>query len=96
MYSKVYSVSCPSDKAEALMAYYDSETAKTVRESDHHVSHQMIEVEAGSYLLVSNYKDQQAADDAQTLVQKMITPLVERFGMRLEIIGAGETIREIS
>ena len=72
MYSKIYSITVPADNADALMAHYDDQVASAVRESEHHIGHQMVEVERGSYLLVSNYNSKQDAEVAMTMVQKLI------------------------
>lgn len=96
MYSKVYWITCDPGKSAALLDHYDTETTKAVQESAYHVGHQMIEVEQGKWLLISNYKSAQAAQDALPLVQALVAPMTEKFGMNLEVIGEGETQRTIS
>ncbi len=95
MYSKVYSITCDAGKADALMAHYDTIVADAVRHSAHHVSHQMIETADDRWILLSNYTSAQAAKDAFPMVQKLVGEMAEKFGMKIETLGEGETLRHI-
>ena len=50
----------------------------------------MLEAGDNKWLLVSNYVDAAAAEAAKPMVQELIKPMVETFGMTLEVITEGE------
>ncbi len=95
MYSKVYWVSCDPDKSATMMEHYDSVMTPAIKSSEHHVGHQMIEIEAGKHCLISNYHSKAAADAAVPGIQELVKPMVEQFGMTLEPITEGEVVRSI-
>ena len=96
MYSKVYRITCGEGQDEALMSHYDAVITPAIRESEYHVGHQMVEIDTGKWILVSNYRSAQAAEDAASLVRELVGPMAERFGMQLDVLAEGETIREVS
>jgi hypothetical protein len=55
----------------------------------------LIEAGSGKWLLVSNYHDKAAAEAAVPLVQELIKPMTEQFGMTLEVITQGEVTLSI-
>ena len=93
MYSKVYWIDCEPDQAENLMAHYDSVVTPAFKAIEHHAGHQMIEVADAKWLLISNYHSKTVADSAGGLVQDLVKPMTEKFGMRLDVITQGEVIR---
>ncbi len=96
MYTKVYWITSGPGQSDALMDHYDTVVTPAIRESAHHVGHQMIEVQAGKFLLVSNYASADAAEAALPMVKGLVGTMAEGFGMNLELIGEGETTREVS
>ena len=48
---------------------------------------------SGKWLLVSNYHDKAGAEAALPLVQELVKPMVEQFGMTLEVITEGKVAR---
>ena len=96
MYSKVYWITSGLGQSDALMNHYDTVVTPVIRESAYHVGHQMIEVQAGKFLLVSNYASSDAAEAAAPMVKDLVGSMAEGFGMSLELIGEGETTREVS
>jgi len=95
MYSKVYWIGCDPTHADSLMAHYDSVLTPAIKSSEYHVGHHMIEAGSGKWLLVSNYNDQAAAEAAGPLVQELVKPMAEQYGMTLEVITQGEVARSI-
>lgn len=95
MYSKVYWIGCDPTQADNMMEHYDSIMTPAIKSSEYHAGHHMIEAGNGKWLLVSNYHDQAAAEAAGPLVQELVKPMVEQFGMTLEAITEGEVIRSI-
>ena len=95
MYSKVYTITCDPGRGEAMMGHYDAVVTPRIKDSPHHVGHQMIEVGDDRWILVSNYKIGEAAEAAVPMVQDIVGPLAQQFGMKLEVLGAGESVREV-
>jgi phage terminase large subunit-like protein len=94
MYSKVYWIGCDPDKAPNLMEHYDSVLTPAIQSSEYHVGH-MVEAGSGKWLLVSNYHDKAGADAAVPMVQELVKPMVEQYGMTLEVITEGKVARSI-
>ena len=95
MYSKVYWICCDPDKAPNLMEHYDSVLTPAIQSSEYHVGHHMVEAGSGKWLLVSNYHDKAGADAAVPMVQELVKPMVEQYGMTLEVITEGKVARSI-
>jgi hypothetical protein len=100
MYSKVYWIGCDPDKAPNLMEHYDSVLTPAIQSSEYHVGeyhvgHHMVEAGSGKWLLVSNYHDKAGADAAVPMVQELVKPMVEQYGMTLEVITEGKVARSI-
>jgi hypothetical protein len=95
MYTKVYWIGTNPDQAEKMMEHYDSVMTPAITASEYHAGHQMLETDGGKWLLISNYHDKASADAAGPLVQELVKPMVEQFGMTLENITEGEVIRSI-
>ena len=95
MYAKIYMLSCDPARADAMMAYYDSVITPAVQESEHHVGHHMVESDNGKWLLVSNYHSKAAAEAALPMVQELVKPMMEQFGVTLEVLAEGEVARSI-
>lgn len=95
MYSKVYWIGCAPENSVKMMEHYDSVLTPAIKSSEHHLSHQMIEIEPGKYCLISNYHSKAAADAAGPLVQQLVKPMIEQFGMTLEPVTEGEVVRSI-
>jgi len=93
MYSKVYWIGCDPAHADNLLEHYDAAAVPAVKSSDHHVGHHMVEAGSGKWLLVSNYQDKSAAEASVSMVQELIRPMIEQFGMTLEVITEGEVTR---
>ena len=55
----------------------------------------MVATGADKWLLVSTYHDKAAADGAVSLVQELVKPMVEQFGLTLDVIAEGEVTRSI-
>ena len=96
MYTKVYRITSDPSKRDELLSHYDSVITPAIKGSDHHVGHQMIEVEPGTFILASNYKSAEAAAAAVPMVQELVGPMSSEFGMELNVIGEGEAIREVN
>ncbi len=96
MYSKVYWITSGAGQNEGLLSHYDSVVTPAVRESAFHVSHQMIEVQSDRWLLVSNYTSAEAVEAAAPMVRDLVDTMAEKYGMTLDVIGEGETTREVS
>ncbi len=90
MYSKVYWIGCNPGHAEAMMAHYDETIVPAIKASDKHVGHHMLQAGENKWLLVSNYNDAAAAEAAVGMVQELVKPMMESFGMTLEVITEGE------
>ena len=69
--------------------------APAVRASEHHVGHHMVESEPEKWLLVSTDKNAAAAEEAAPMVQELVTPMIEQFGMTLEVLTAGDVLRTV-
>ena len=93
MYSKVYWISCDPANTDNLLSHYDAVVTAGVKSSEHHVGHHMVEASNGKWLLVSNYHDKAGAEAAASLVRELVTPMIEQFGMTLEVITEGEVAR---
>ena len=98
MYSKVYWVTVDPEKADETWEHYDSFVAPAVIENEHHAdfSHQVIAVEPGKWLLVSNYFNKEAAEASAPLVKELVGPMVKKFGAGLELITEGEMYKLIN
>jgi hypothetical protein len=96
MYSKVYTITCDEGQGSALMSHYDAVVAPAIRESEHHVGHQMVEVGDEEWILVSDYRSADAADEAGDLVRELVVEMSAKFGMKLDVIGEGEVSRQVS
>ena len=64
MYTKVYSITSDPSRRDELLSHYDSVITPAIRESAHHVGHQMVELEPGRFILASNYTSADAAQVA--------------------------------
>lgn len=95
MYSKVYWIGCDPAQADSLLEHYDSVLTPAIQSSEHHVGHHMIEAGSGKWLLVSNYHNKAGAEAAVPMVQDLVKPMVEQFGMTLDVITQGEVARSI-
>ncbi|MDH3693912.1 MAG: hypothetical protein OER96_05010 [Gammaproteobacteria bacterium] len=95
MYAKVYLLACASDKVDALMAHYDSVITPAIRASVYHVGHQMIQMDDDKWVLVSNYKSKEAAEAATSMVQELVNPMIDKFGMSLDLYTEGDVVRSI-
>ena len=95
MYSKVYWISCDPDKTEKLLAHYDSVLTPAIKNSEHHAGHHMIETGDGKWLLISNYHNAAGAEAAVPLVQELVKPMIEQYGMTLDVLTQGEVARSI-
>lgn len=95
MYAKVYRLGCNPDNAAKMLEHYDSVMTPAIQSSEFHVGHQMIETDPDKWLLVSTYHDKLAAEAAVPLVQKLVKPMVEQFGLTLDVIAEGEVARSI-
>ena len=89
MYSKVYWIGCAPGQADGLMAHYEEAVIPAVKASEHHVGHHMLEAGENKWLLVSNYQSREAAEAAVSMVQELVKPMADRFGMTLEVITEG-------
>jgi hypothetical protein len=96
MYSKVYWITTDAAQSAGLRSHYDSVAAPAIRDNDHHLSHQMVDIQPGKWILVSNYRSADAAEAAGPLVRDLVAAMSEGFSMTLEVIGEGETIWEVS
>jgi hypothetical protein len=76
------------------MEHYDSVLTPAIQSSEYHVGHHMVEAGSGKWLLVSNYHEKAGADAAVPMVE-LVKPMVEQFGMTLEVITEGEVVRSI-
>ena len=95
MYSKVYWLTCLNDQSDQLIEHYDAVVTPAIRASEKHVGQQLIEIASNRWILVSQYVSSDAASIAEPLVNKLIAPMVEKFGMQLEVIGEGDATRSI-
>ncbi|MFT5046973.1 MAG: hypothetical protein ACI8UP_003956 [Porticoccaceae bacterium] len=95
MYSKVYWIGSDPEQAEKVMEHYDSVLTPAIQSSEYHAGHHMIETDSGKWLLISNYHNKEAADAAAPLVQDIVKPMVEKFGMTLDVITQGDVVRSI-
>jgi len=95
MYAKVYQLACNPDNATKMLEHYDSVMTPAIQSSEFHVGHQMVATGADKWLLVSTYHDKAAADGAVSLVQELVKPMVEQFGLTLDVIAEGEVTRSI-
>jgi len=93
MYAKVYWITCDPASVDNLLSHYDSVVTPGIKESEHHVGHHMVEAGSSKWLLVSNYHDKAGAEASASLVREMITPMIEQFGMTLEILTEGGVTR---
>lgn len=91
MYSKTYWIGCNPGQAEGLMAHYEG-MIQTIKDSEYHVGHHMIQTGENKWLLVSNYHSKEAAENAVPMVQDLVKPMMENFGMTLEPIAEGEVV----
>jgi hypothetical protein len=95
MYAKVYWIGCDPVQADSMMEHYDSVMTPAIHSSEHHVGHHLIEAGSGKWLLVSNYHNKAAAEAAVPMVQDLVKPMVEKFGVTLDVITQGEVARSI-
>ncbi len=96
MYTKVYRITSNPDARDALLQHYDSVITPAIKQSPHHVGHEMVELAPGEFILSSHYKSAEAAKAAVPMVQQLVGPMAEQFGMDLSVIGEGVLIREFS
>ena len=92
MYSKVYWISCAPGQSDALLAHYDAAIVPAIKASEHHVGHHMIASGTDRWLLISNYVSQGAAEAAASMVQEIVRPMAEQYGMTLDVITEGEVV----
>ena len=92
MYSKAYWIGCTDGQADALHAHYDAHVKPAVQASDKHVGHHMLEAGENRWLLISNYHNEESAEAAADMVRELVTPMMEQFGMTLEVITEGEVV----
>jgi len=96
MFSKVYWVGCDADRIDSFMAHYDAHIVPAVQNSEHHLGHHLIQADAPNrWMLVANYKDAQGAETAAPMVQELVKPMAESYGMTLEVIVSGDVTRSI-
>ncbi|GJL81798.1 MAG: hypothetical protein DHS20C01_14320 [marine bacterium B5-7] len=93
MYSKVYRITCSPGQADALLGHYDAHVVPAIKASEHHVGHHMIQTGADEWLLVSNYVSEDAATISAPMVQEIVKPMAEQFGMQLEPVTQGDVNR---
>jgi hypothetical protein len=96
MYSKVYWITSGPGDGAGLMDHYDTVVTEAIQDSQYHVGHQMIQIQPEKWTLISNYRSAEAAEAAGSMVRDLVGKMSDRFGMTLEVIGEGETIREVS
>ena len=95
MYAKTYWIGCNPNNAAKLLEHYDSVLTPAIQSSEFHAGHQMIEAGTDKWLLVSTYHDKAAAEAAVSLVQELLKPMTEQFGMTIDVIAEGEVARSI-
>lgn len=93
MYSKVYWITCDPTHTDSLMAHYDSVITPAIKASEKHVGHHMIQTSDAKWLLISNYTSKDAAEAAAPMVQELVKPMIEQFGMALDTLTEGEVAR---
>ncbi len=93
MYSKVYWITCSPGQNEALLDHYDSTVVPAIKASEKHIGHHMVEVGESKWLLVSNYVSREDAEAAVPMVQELVKPMIDNYGMTLEVLTEGEAIR---
>ncbi len=76
-----------------MLAHYDAHLVPAIDASEYHVGHHMVQTGADEWLLVSNYVDEAAAAAAVPMVQDLVKPMIEQFGMVLEAVTAGAVVR---
>jgi hypothetical protein len=94
MYSKVYWIGCDDGKADDFLAYYEANIVTAVQGSEHHLGHHLVHAGDNRWLLVANYHDADAAEAAAPMVQELVKPMMESFGMTMEVITAGEVTHQ--
>ena len=95
MYSKVYWIGCDPAQTNNLLEHYDTVLTPAIKSSEYHAGHHMVEAGSGRWILVSNYHDKAGAEAAVPMVQELVKPMVQQFGMTLEVIAEGEVARSI-
>jgi sarcosine oxidase gamma subunit len=95
MYAKVYRLGCNPDNAAKMLDHYDAVMTPAIQSSEFHAGHQMVEAGPDKWLLVSTYHNKAAAEAAASLVQELVKPMVEQFGLTLDVITEGEVVRSI-
>lgn len=95
MYSKVYWITCLKEQSDELIKHYDAVVTPAIQSSEKHIGQQLIEISSNRWILVSQYVSCDAAKVAEPLVNKLIAPMVENFGMQIEVIGEGDATRSI-
>jgi hypothetical protein len=95
MYTKVYRITSDAEHRDGLLDYYDTVITPAIEASDRHVGHVMVDVGDGAFILSSHYTSADAASAAVPMVQELVGPMRERFGMTLDVIGEGEAVRRI-
>ncbi|KAA3625565.1 MAG: hypothetical protein DWQ08_09170 [Proteobacteria bacterium] len=93
MYSKIYRITCKPGQSDAMLAHYDAEVVPEIKASELHIGHQMAQTAPEEWALISNYVSESAAIEAQQMVQDIIAPMVEKFGIKLELVTQGDVIR---
>ena len=95
MYAKIYWIGCDPAHADSLLEHYDAVLTPAINSSEYHVGHHMVEAGTGKWLLVSTYHEKAGAEAAVPMVQALVKPMIEQFGMTLEVITEGEVVRSI-
>ena len=95
MYTKVYWLTFDPNIEDAVWEHYDTVSTPMIKEGEFHggIAHQFIAAEPGKYILVANYKSKESSVAAAPLVGKIVGPMVEKFGIKLELIAEGDIKR---
>ena len=95
MFTKVYWLTIDPSIEDEVFEHFDTVATPMIKEGEYHggITHQFIAAEPGKFILVANYKSKESSVAAAQLVGKIVGPMVEKFGMKLELITEGEIKR---
>ena len=95
MYTKVYWLTVDPDIVDEVFEHFDTVATPMITQGEYHggITHQFITAEPGKYILVANYRSKESSVAAAPLVGKIVGPMVEKFGMKLELITEGDIAR---
>ena len=94
MYSKIHWITCDPNQSRSFIDYYDSTITPMIKNCAYHKGHQLIELRAGEWVLISNYHTSSGADASATMIDGLIENIGKRFNESdLEYITQGESIR---